>query len=239
VLTEPGANGLYAWQALINSLIVAGGTALVAAALSLTAAYAFSRFRFPGRQAGMLTFIVVQMMPPGALLVALFVLLNGIRVESFDFLFIHLENVSLRQTLLGLSIAYAATTLPFLIWNLKGYFDTIPKELEEAAVIDGAAPLQAFRLVILPLSLPALVVNTLFAFMAGWSEYVTAVTFLTDGKKYTLAIVLAGMVGQYGGNTRWSDWAALSLLMSVPIILLFFFMQRWLVSGLTVGGVKG
>lgn len=224
IFTQDFANGVSIWLALRNSVLVAGGTALVAALLSATAGYAFSRFRFPGRQAGMLSFIIVQMMPAGATLAPLFVLLSLVGV---------------RRELLGLAIAYASGTLPFLIWNLKGYFDTIPRDLEEAAMIDGASPMQAFIRVVLPLSLPVFVVNTLFAFMASWSEYLMAWTFLSDPEKFTLPMILAGMVGQYSSETRWSDFAALSIVMSFPVLVFFFIMQRWIVSGLTVGGVKG
>ena len=131
VLTEPLANNVQAWQALVNSLLVAGGTSLVAAVVGATAGYAFSRFRFPGRQAGMLGFIVTQMMPAGATLAPLFVLLSLVNIGDFN----------LRRSLVGLAVAYASSALPFVIWNLKGYFDTIPKDLEEAALIDGASPM--------------------------------------------------------------------------------------------------
>ena len=224
IFTEPFSNGVTFWAALKNSLLVAGGVAIVAALLSATAGYAFSRFRFRGRQGGMLAFIVVQIMPAGATLAPLFVLLSL---------------VGIRKELYGLAVAYAASAIPFLIWNLKGYFDTIPRDLEEAAMIDGASPMQAFLRVVIPLSLPVFVVNTLFSFMAGWSEYLLAWQFLTDPKKFTLPMVLAGMVGQYSANTRWSDFAALSIMMSIPVLAFFFFAQRWIVSGLTVGGVKG
>jgi arabinogalactan oligomer/maltooligosaccharide transport system permease protein len=224
VFTEPFANNVSFWLALRNSLFVAGGTALVGALLSATAGYAFSRFRFPGRQAGMLSFIVVQMMPAGATLAPLFVLLTL---------------VGIRKELVGLAVAYASGAVPFLIWNLKGYFDTIPKDLEEAALIDGAGPFQAFIRVVLPLSLPAFMVNMLLSFMAGWSEYLMAWTFLSDPQKFTLPMVLAGMVGQYSSNTRWSDFAALSILMSLPVLVFFFIAQRWITSGLSAGGVKG
>jgi len=229
ILTEPQANGIYIVDAFKNSLLVAGGTALLAATIGATAGYAFSRFRFPGRQAGMLSFIVVQMMPAAGTLAPLFVLLSLITIGDFN----------LRKSLIGLSIAYGSSALPFVIWNLKGYFDTIPRDLEEAALIDGASPMQAFLRVVMPLSLPAFAVTLLFAFLAGWSEYAIAWTFLVDPDKFTLSMVLAGMVGQYSSNTRWSDFAALSIIMSVPVLVLFFMLQKWIVSGLPLGGVKG
>ncbi|MEO8285432.1 MAG: ABC transporter permease subunit [Chloroflexota bacterium] len=229
IFTEPQANGVFVIDALKNSLLVAGGTSLLAAVIGATAGYAFSRFKFPGRQAGMLSFIVVQMLPAAGTLAPLFVLLSLINIGDFN----------LRRSLVGLAIAYGSSALPFVIWNLKGYFDTIPKDLEEAALIDGAGPLQAFLRVVMPLSLPAFAVTLLFAFMSGWSEYLLAWTFLSDPDKFTLPMLLAGMVGQYSSNTRWSDFAALSVVMSLPVLVLFFLLQKWIVSGLTLGGVKG
>lgn len=212
---------------LINSLTVALGTSVFAVILGASAAYAFSRFKFIGRQAGMIGFIVLLMLPSTATLAPLFVLLSQIKLGS----------ETLRQTLLGLMTAYASGTLPFAIWNLKGYFDTVPKELEEAAIIDGASVTQTFLKIILPLSVPALAVTVLFAFMSGWTEFVLAWTFLTDPSRFTLAMALRSMQGQF--STPWSEFSAMSILMSLPIILLFFSMQRYIVSGLTVGGVKG
>lgn len=212
---------------LINSLIVALGTSVFAVALGASAAYAFSRFNFIGRQLGMLGFIVLLMLPSTATLAPLYVLLSQVKIAG----------ESLRTTLMGLMIAYASTALPFAIWNLKGYFDTIPKELEEAALIDGASVSRTFFSVILPLSVPALAVTVLFSFMAGWTEFILAWTFLEAPSRFTLAMALRSMQGQFA--TPWSEFAAMSILMTVPILILFFAFQRYIVSGLTVGGVKG
>lgn len=212
---------------LINSVLVSLGTSLFAVATGASAAYAFSRFRFIGREAGMLGFIVLLMLPTTGSLAPLYVLLSQIR----------LGDEPLRSTLLGLAIAYSAAAVPFAVWNLKGYFDTVPKELEEAALIDGASITQTFIRIILPLSTPALAVTVLFSFMTGWTEFILAWTFLDDPSRFTLAMALRSMQGQFA--TPWSEFAAMSILMSIPILVLFFALQRYIVSGLTVGGIKG
>jgi arabinogalactan oligomer/maltooligosaccharide transport system permease protein len=148
---------------------------------------------------------------------------------------------SLRTTLLGLSMAFASGGLPFAIWNLKGYFDTIPKDLEEAARIDGASAFSTFFYVMLPLALPAFAITILFSFMSGWTEFILSWLFLTGNTgNYTLAMALATLVN--GGNTAPPDmqkFAAMSILISLPILILFFTFQRWIVSGLSIGAVKG
>lgn len=212
---------------LKNSLAVALGTSLFSVVFGSTAAYAFSRFRFIGRQVGMLGFIILLMLPSTGLLAPLYVLLSQIKIGGEP----------LRATLIGLAIAYAASSLPFSVWNLKGYFDTVPKALEEAALIDGASVTGTFFRIILPLSRPALAVTVLFSFMTGWTEFILAWTFLESPQRFTLAMALRAMQGQYA--TPWSEFAAMSVLMSIPILVLFYALQRYIVSGLTVGAVKG
>ncbi|MDH5606207.1 MAG: ABC transporter permease subunit [Anaerolineae bacterium] len=210
-----------------NSLMVSMGTALFSVVLGASAAYAFSRFKFIGRQIGMLGFIALLMLPATATVAPLYVLLSQVK----------LGDESLRSTLLGLSIAYTSGALPFAIWNLKGYFDTVPKDLEEAALIDGATVTQSFFKIILPLSLPALAVTVLLGFMTGWTEFVMAWLFLEDPTRFTLAMALRSMQGQF--TTPWSSFFAMALMMSVPPVAMFFLLQRYIVSGLTSGGVKG
>jgi arabinogalactan oligomer/maltooligosaccharide transport system permease protein len=224
VLTKPSPNPVTFLQLLRNSLLTAGGTAALAVIVGTSAAYAFSRMKFVGRRVGMLGFVLVLMIPPGGTLAPLFVLLNSI---------------GLRSTLWGLAIAYTSTALPFAIWNMKGFIDALPFDLEEAAMIDGATRLQSFIRVIVPLAVPGMAVTALWGFLTGWSEFILAWTFLTDPTRFTLPMVLRGMVGQYASGTPWSQFAAMSILMSIPPVLIFFFLQRFLVSGLAVGGVKG
>jgi len=207
---------------LMNSLVVAGGTALLSVGVGASAAYAFSRFKFPGRQAGMLSFLLIFMLPTSATLAPLFVILTLLKI---------------RNTLFGLIFAYTSTAIPFAIWNLKGYFDSVPKELEEAALVDGCDRNNAFIKVILPLSVPAIAVTFLFGFMQGWMEWMLAWTFLTKSQNFTLAMTLYNMQGQW--NTPWSNFAAFSIIISVPILLIWFLLQRYIVSGLTLGSVKG
>lgn len=207
---------------LINSLTVAGGTALLSVILGASAAYAFSRFKFPGRQAGMIGFLLVFMLPTTATLAPLFVILTLLKI---------------RNTLLGLIVAYASGAVPFAVWNLKGYFDTVPKDLEEAALVDGCDRNKAFFKVILPLSLPALAVTFLFGFMNGWMEWMLAWTFLTKPTNFTLAMTLYNMQGQW--NTPWSSFAAFSIIIALPVMIVWFLLQKYIVSGLTLGAVKG
>jgi arabinogalactan oligomer/maltooligosaccharide transport system permease protein len=224
VLTQPSPNPVTFFQLLRNSLLVAGGTALGAVVIGTSAAYAFSRLVFPGRQIGMLGFVLVLMIPPGGTLAPLFVLLN---------------TVGLRTTLLGLAIAFTSTALPFAIWNMKGFIDSLPYDLEEAAQIDGCNRTQGFMRVILPLAVPGMAVTALWGFLTGWSEFILSWTFLVDPARFTLPMVLRGMTGQYAAGTPWSQFSAMAILMSIPPMLIFFFLQRYLVSGLAVGGVKG
>jgi arabinogalactan oligomer/maltooligosaccharide transport system permease protein len=231
VLTEPQANNVMFTTMLKNSLILSLGVSAAVTVVAVSAAYAFARFHFPGRKWGLFAFIAVLMLPNVATLAPLFVLLSQIKVPG--------SGESLRTTLLGVAIAYVSGALPFSIWNLRGYIDTIPRELEESAMVDGAGPNRAFLDIILPLILPAIAITILFGYMAAWSEFVLAWTFLTDPSRFTLAMGLSSMVGQYSSNTPWSDFAAMAILMTIPVVVLFFLLQRWIVSGLAVGAVKG
>lgn len=231
VLTEPLPNGVRFGTAFRNSLLVSVGTALASTVFAVSAAYAFARFRFPGRKWGLFGFIAIQMLPGVATVAPLFVILNSIHIPWSD--------ERLRETLLGLSIAYISGALPFAIWNLKGYIDTIPTDLEQAAMVDGAGPNRAFVDVILPLILPALAVTLLLGFMAGWTEFILAILFLSEESRLTLAVSLYSFQGQYASAVPWSEFSAMAILITLPVVVVFFLLQRWFVSGLSVGSVKG
>jgi arabinogalactan oligomer/maltooligosaccharide transport system permease protein len=206
----------------LNSAIVALATTIVGVLLSCTAAYALSRFRFPGRRAGLTTFLVVQMFPASMLLLPLYVLLDQL----------HLLN-----SLAGLVLVYTTTAIPFCVWTLKGYFDTLPRELEEAARIDGAGPWRIFFQIILPLAKPGIAVTALFSFMTAWNEFIMASTFMTEETRYTLPVLLQSSVGQYSAD--WGVFAAGAIVTSLPVMALFYVLQRSLVGGMTAGSVKG
>ncbi len=227
IFAKPTPNPVNFVTLLRNSAILAVGVSLLTVLIGTTAAYAFSRFRFPGRQVGMLGFILVLMLPSVATIAALFVLLNIVLGPQ------------LRNSIVGVGLAMIAGALPFSIWNMKGFIDTIPKDLEEAAVIDGASLNQTFFQIMLPLALPGLAVTALFGFMAGWTEFVLSWQFISEPQWFTLSMALYGMQGQYASNTPWSQFAAMSIVVSIPIIVVFFGLQKYIVGGLTVGGVKG
>jgi len=205
-----------------NSVLVSIAVTLLGVVLASTAGYAFSRFRFPGRGAGMLAFLVTQMFPATMLLLPLFVLLR---------------RIGLVDTLPGLMIAYVATALPFCVWTMKGYYDSIPVELEEAAMVDGTTRVGAFRRVTLPLSAPALMITALFSFITAWSEFMVARVIVQSLGLYTLPLGLESLAGTF--QTEWANYSAGALLVCVPVIALFLALNRYLVSGLTLGGVKG
>ncbi|MEA2622803.1 MAG: arabinogalactan oligomer / maltooligosaccharide transport system permease protein [Chloroflexota bacterium] len=229
VLARPTLNPVSFAQLAFNSLFIAFLISVTSVVLGILAAYAFSRMRFPGRAFLMIAVLAVLMLPAIATLAPLFTSMNKIQVGTFN----------LRNSLVGVALAVTAGQLPFAIWNIKGYLDTIPRELEEAATVDGAGAFAVFRHVILPLSTPVIAVTAFFGFLAGWTEFYFSWSFLSDPKSWTLAMALNGMVGQYAANTRWSEFAAFAILVALPVAIVYLFLQRYIISGLTVGGVKG
>lgn len=221
ILTYEGETWLFGIQ-LLNSVVISLATAAVGVLLSATAAYALSRYDFPGRDRGMAAFLITQMFPGVVMAIPLYILLD---------LF------GLLDSMMGLVLVYSTTSVPFSVFTLKGYFDTIPRALEEAAIMDGADRWTTFRLVILPLARPALAVTALFSFMTAWNEFILAATLMSDPRSFTLPVVLQRYVDDYG--TEWGHFAAGAILVSIPVVALFFALQRHFVEGLTAGAVKG
>ena len=209
---------------LLNSVLVSAATTLVGVFLACTAGYAFSRFQFPGRRAGLMAFLVSQMFPGVLTLVPLYIII--------------VKWLGLGSNYLGLILVYSTTAIPFCVWMLKGYFDTIPKELEESALMDGASTTTIFFRIILPLAKPAVAVTALFSFMTAWNEFVLALTFLDQENMYTAPVGLRFFVGGYA-EQQWGYFAAGSIVAAIPIVILFLYLQKYLVSGLTAGAVKG
>lgn len=207
---------------MLNSLTVSLLVTVFAVALAATAGYAFSRYKFRGRGASMVAIITTQMFPVTMLLLPLFIML--ISIGAYD-------------SYIGLIIAYSATALPFTVWQMKGYYDTIPFSLEEAATIDGAGQFTIFYKIILPLALPALAITSLFSFMTAWSEYLVAAVLIQDQSLFTLPIGLKSFSSNM--EVAWGLYSAGAIVVSIPVVILFLSLSRWLVSGLTLGSVKG
>ncbi len=233
VINQPTANPVTLGELMFNSFRLAGLTGIASIIVGVFAAYAFSRLKFKGRQVLMLAVLTVLMLPSIATLPALFVLLNKVQIDIGGTVF------NLRDSLIGVGLAVLSGSLPFAIWNMKGYLDTIPRELEEAALIDGCTPNTAFFLVTLPLSIPVLAVTFFLGFMSTWTEFATSWLFLTNPKDFTLMMALYNMVGQYSDSTPWSHFAAMSILIALPVTIVYLFVQRYFVGGLAIGGVKG
>jgi arabinogalactan oligomer/maltooligosaccharide transport system permease protein len=207
---------------LLNSTYVAFVVTVTGVALASMAGYAFSRYSFVGKKFGLLSLLVTQMFPATMLLLPMYIMLVQL----------HLIN-----TYIGIVIMYSATALPFCIWQMKGYYDTIPPSLEEAGRIDGASQSQIFFRIILPLAAPALVITALFSFMASWTEYVVAAQILQDTDLWTLPLGLKSFESNMG--SEWGLYGAASVIVTIPVVVLFLSLSRWLVSGLTLGSVKG
>ena len=208
---------------LLNSAVLSVGTMILAMSTSVTASYAFSRFKFKGKQAVLQVLLLLNAFPQILTMFALFRLF---------------KNLNLLNSHLGLIMIYAGSMCIFSIWNMKGYFDSIPIEIEEASKIDGASDMQLIRKIILPLARPAIIVTAVMVLIFVWNEYLFATTFMLKEESYTLA----GGLYQLQANDysrSWPLFSAAAILVSIPILIIFFCIQKYMVSGLTAGGVKG
>ncbi|MDE6606376.1 MAG: sugar ABC transporter permease [Lachnospiraceae bacterium] len=206
-----------------NSLLLAVSTVVISLGTGVPAAYIFSRKKFPGRNAILQLLILLYAFPSLLSMTALYKLLSP---------------MGLINTKVGLVIVYTGTMAVFALWNMKGYFDTIPIEIEESAMIDGANPVRIVLKIVLPLAKPTIAVTAMMVLIYVWNEYIFAINFMTGEGTYTLA---AGLYSLQANETSgsWPVFSAASLLVSLPILAIFFAMQKNMASGLTSGGVKG
>jgi N,N'-diacetylchitobiose transport system permease protein len=213
----------YFWEDIRNTLIVVGVTVVISIGLAFLAAVALAKYRFTGRKLFIVLVIGVQMIPGTGLIIPLYVVLARY----------HQVNV-----LSGVIITYLTAALPFSVWTLRGFLIGIPKDLEEAAMVDGSTRLGAFVRILLPLVAPGLVATSVFAFITSWNEYIFARILLNDQAKQTITVWLSYFVG----SSRQTDWGALmaaSTLTAIPVVIFFLLIQRKIAFGLTAGAVKG
>ncbi len=251
VLDRPTANPVTFIELLRNSFFLSVGVGLAALLIAVSAAYAFSRFKFKLRQVLMVLVFVPLLMPAIGLSTPLYLLMNSFRIADCGNDVIAVVPFTacaqgvgklifnLRDSLIGVGIAMIATALPFAVWNLKGYLDTIPKELEEAAMIDGADPNQIFFQIVLPLAAPQLAVTFFLGFIGHWQEFALPWLFLTKPEDYTLSMTLYNMTGQYANAIPWNRFAAMAVIVALPVAITYIALQKQIVAGLTAGSVKG
>ncbi|MFE9447859.1 sugar ABC transporter permease [Streptomyces sp. NPDC006739] len=204
----------------LNTVVVAGGTTVLGVFLASTAGYAVSRMKFPGSRQLMWTFLVTQMFPSIVLIVPLYLLMS---------------DLDLLDNYLGLILAYATTAVPFCAWMMKGYFDTIPKEIDEAGRVDGLTPFGTFWRLIVPLARPGLAVTAFYSFLTAWGEVAYATQFM-QSDHYTLAVGIRTFAQDQRPDWAWTS--ATAIIITIPAAVVFMLVQRSLVSGLTAGGTK-
>jgi len=209
-----------------NSAIVAGSSTAISVTVAVFAAYAVSRFRFAGRQVFKVTVLSTQMFPGILFLLPLFLLFVNIGNST---------GIELSDTRLGLIVTYLTFTLPFSIWLLVGYFDSIPRELDEAAAVDGSGPVGTLLRIVVPAARPGIITVAVYSFMTAWGEVLFA-SVMTDDSSRTLAVGLRDYASQ--NDVYWNQVMAASLVVSVPVVVGFLLLQRYLVAGLTAGSVK-
>ena len=209
---------------LLNSAAVAGGTTAMALTIGALAAFALGRSRMPGRKFMLMVILSMTMFPQISVLGAMYTIIS---------------EMGLYNRLPGLILSYMLFTLPLTVWVMTNFFRAVPKELEEAAYVDGANPLQSFLRILLPLSLPGLVTAGLLAFIAAWNEYLFALSFTSTARAKTVPVVIAGFAGSDYYVTPWGQIMAASVVVTVPLIVLALVFQKKIMSGMTAGAVKG
>jgi N,N'-diacetylchitobiose transport system permease protein len=211
------------WDSVKNSVIIVLIAVAISMVLAFLAAVALAKYRFTGRKLFIVLMIGIQMLPGAGLIIPLYVVLA--RYHQVD-------------TLTGVIVVYISAVLPFSVWTLRGFILGIPKELEEAAMVDGSTRLGAFARILLPLVAPGLVATSVFAFITSWNEYIFARTLLSDGSKQTVTVWLSYFLGT-GRQTDWGALMAASTLTSIPVVIFFLLVQKRIAFGLTAGAVRG
>jgi arabinogalactan oligomer/maltooligosaccharide transport system permease protein len=215
---------------MINSVLIALASSSASVLLSVMAAYAFSRMRFKGRRVGLLSLLLIQMFPQFLTIVAIFIVFTDVTELFPPFGF---------DSVWGLLLLYLGGALGVNTWLMKGFLDTVPRELDESATVDGASHAQIFWRIILPLVAPVLAVSALLAFVGNINEFLMANIFLRSDDTKTLAVGMFGLLGPDSRNVNFGAFAAGTLLTAIPTVTLFYWLQKYIVSGLTVGAVKG
>ena len=216
----------YFWNSVVNSVIIVSVTVAISIALAFLAAIALAKFRFSGRKLFIVVLIGIQMLPQTGLIIPLYVVLSRYKLTTNQYV------------LFGVIITYMTFALPFAVWTLRGFLLNIPKELEEAAMVDGSSRLGAFVRILLPLVAPGLVATSVFVFITSWNEFIFAYVLLNDQSKQTITVWLSA----FYGTSRQVDWGGLmagSILAAIPVLVFFGFVQRKIAFGLTAGAVKG
>lgn len=207
---------------LINSVVVALAVTLISLAIATLSGYAFARYRLRGGKAILLGILATQMFPAILLAIPLYILIR---------------NLGLLNSLLGLILVYTSFALPFCVWMMRNYFLTIPRDLDESAMVDGATRMQALWSVVLPVAMPGIAATGIFSFILSWNEFLYANTFISSADLRTLPVGLQSLIGEY--TTNWGLLMAGAVITTMPIVVIFFFVQRRLTQGLAAGAVKG
>ncbi len=210
------------FRSFANSLFISAGAMLITVILAVPASYAIARYHFKGRNGMLLCFLVTQMLPVSVLLTPMFIMFRGMHVYN---------------TWLAAILADATIGIPFSVLILKNYFASIPKELEEAAYIDGCTRFNAFIRILVPVAKPGVVVCAIFSFLYGWGDLAYGMTFILDQQRRPITAGIFNFMGQYG--TKWSYLTAFAIVTIIPVALIFIFMQKYIVTGMTNGAVKG